>query len=138
MEEVYKFSDRKSKSVIENKNVQVTMKHTTYLNYFLDLKKVALEDSRDTDKDFQKIFFPKLLDKVKESWQDFETGERDSYMLTDSEIEKLWNDTTIELTSNMISRLTDFGYVKMGVNTKGEIVYSITEDGLEYISNIKK
>ena len=116
------------------------MKHSSYNEYFSEMKKVfnrtAPMRKESRDKEFKKVFLSNLLEKIKINWTMFENGEKEDYMITDSEFEILWDESVMEVTSNMIQRLSDLGLINMGINSKGEMVYSISEEGVEYLNNL--
>ena len=120
------------------------MNYETYMEYFLDLKNTfqsgyeGVQPEKDMDKDFEKTFLSNLLDKVKEAWYEYKSITRDSYLLTEEELEHVWNSSKEEMLSGMLARLSDLGYVKTGVNKDGDIVYSVSEDGQEYLQYLKK
>ena len=118
------------------------MKYSTYLEYFLDLKNTFrsgydhIEPEKEIDKDFEKSFLSNLLECVKKAWSDHEIMIRDTYLLTEEELETVWNSSKNELLDNTMIKLLEIGYIQTAVNKNGEIVYSITEDGREYIESI--
>jgi len=120
------------------------MNYSNYLEYFLDLKSTFKEGNnrvqpqKDLDDDFEKVFLANLLDKVRETWSDYECMSRDSYLLLEEELDRVWNASTEEMLNNMLARLSDIGYINTSVNRNGDIVYSVSEDGLEYLQCIKK
>ena len=120
------------------------MKYQTYMEYFLDLKNTfvssyeGVDQEKDIDKDFEKVFLANLLDKVKKAWQDHEYSERDTYLLFEDELEQIWNSSKEEMVGDMLAKLSDLGYIKTAVNADGDIVYSVSEDALEYLHGIKK
>ena len=142
MEAINKQAHRASKQVIENQNVQNAMTHSSYLEYFLDLKNTfqsgyeGVQPEKEMDKDFEKTFLSLLMETAKRAWSDYELSIRETYVLSESELEKVWSETAEENTNRMLSKLSDMGYITTGVNANGDIVYSISEDGREYIESI--
>lgn len=120
------------------------MKYQSYMEYFLDLKNTfisgyqGVELEKEMDKDFEKIFLANLLRNVKKAWQDHEYCERDTYLLFEDELDQIWNMSKDEMLSDMLARLSDFGYIKTAVNANGDIVYSVSEEGLDYLHATKK
>ena len=120
------------------------MTHSSYLEYFLDLKNTfksgyeGVQPEKEMDKDFEKIFLSLLMQTAKQAWSDYELSIRETYLLSERELEKVWADTTTESTNTMLEKLSNMGYITTGVNVNGDIVYSISEDGQEYLQNIDK
>lgn len=120
------------------------MTHSSYLEYFLELKNTfqsgyeGVQPEKEMDKDFEKTFLSLLMETTKKAWLDYELSIRETYLLSESELDKVWSDTTEDNLNNMLSRLSDLGYITTGVNEKGDIVYSISEDGREYLQNTNK
>jgi hypothetical protein len=118
------------------------MTHSSYLEYFLDLKSTfqsgyeGVQPEKEMDKDFEKTFLSLLMETTKRAWSDYELLIRETYLLSESELEKVWSDTTMESTNTMVEKLSNLGYITTGVNANGDIVYSISEDGREYIESI--
>ena len=115
------------------------MKHSSYLEYFLDMKNTFIsgynmsQPEKEIDKDFEKIFLDFLMESVKNNWSSFESSERDTYLLYEDELDKIWNKSKDELLGNMIANLSNKEYIKTSVNSNGELVYSISEKGAEYL-----
>ena len=120
------------------------MTHSSYLEYFLDLKNTfksgyeGIQPEKEMDKDFEKTFLSLLMQTTKQAWSDYELSIRETYLLSESELEKVWSETAQENTNRMLIKLSDLGYITTGVNANGDIVYSISEDGQEYLQNIDK
>ena len=120
------------------------MTHSSYLEYFLDLKNTfksgyeGVQQEKEMDRDFEKTFLSLLMQTTKRAWSDYELSIRETYRLSESELEKVWSDTTEETLNNTLAKLSDLGFVITGVNKDGNIVYSISEDGQEYLQNIDK
>lgn len=120
------------------------MNYETYMEYFLDLKNTfqsgyeGVQPEKEMDKDFEKTFLSNLLDKVKEAWYEYKSITRESYLLTEEELEHIWNSSKEEMLNNMLASLSDKGYINTGINSNGEIVYSISEDGKDYLDHISE
>jgi len=118
------------------------MIHSSYLEYFLTMKNTFLEGSkvvdpdRDPDKEFEKIFLDNLLNCIINAWKDHESYTRDSYLLTEEELENVWNESKNEAINQMLFKLSELGYIKTGINENGEIVYSVSDLGREYLSQL--
>lgn len=118
------------------------MTHSSYLEYFLDLKNTfqsgygGVQPEKEMDKDFEKTFLSLLMETAKRAWSDYELSIRETYLLSETELEKVWSDTTEETLSKTLEKLSDLGYITTGVNANGDIVYSVSEDGRDYLQNI--
>ena len=115
------------------------MKHSSYLEYFLDMKNTFIlgcnnsQTEKEIDKDFEKIFLDFLMLSVKNNWSAFESSERSTYLLYDDELDEIWNKAKNEFLGNMIINLSDKELIKTSVNSNGELVYSVSEKGAEYL-----
>ena len=109
------------------------MTHSSYLEYFLDLKNTfqsgyeGVQPEKEMDKDFEKTFLSLLMETTKRAWSDYQLSIRETYRLSETELEKVWSDTTMESTNKMLEKLSNLGYITTGVNSNGDIVYSISE-----------
>jgi hypothetical protein len=114
------------------------------MQYFLDLKNTFQSDyqgpeqKKEMDRDFEKIFLSNLLDKVKQAWEDHESSKRDTHLLSESELNMIWKISQKEIVDNTLNKLSDLGYINTGVNENGDIVYSISEDGMQYLDHLKE
>lgn len=117
------------------------MTHSSYLEYFLELKSTfqsgyeGVQPEKEMDKDFEKTFLSLLMETTKQAWSEYELSMRETYLLSESELEKVWSDTIEDDLNKMLSKLSDLGYITTGINTNGDIVYSISEDGRDYLLN---
>jgi len=110
-------------------------KHNSYEEYFLDMVKVFDESSeisqpnKQLDDDFRRIFMDKLIISIKKAWKEYEISQRDTYILTEDELEIVFTQSKEEVVANSLMKLSDLGLVQTGVNINGEITYSLTEKG---------
>jgi hypothetical protein len=109
------------------------MEHENYLEY---LKEIIDLVPSDVDTTFIQALQEALLPIVKMRWADYETGETETYFLSEDDLADSWQKASFTITENALRNLSEFGLIKMGVNEDGEIVYSATEEGLEYIKNL--
>ena len=109
------------------------MKYETYSQY---LKEIIDLVPDDVDAAFIELLRIALLPIVKMRWEEYLIGKTETYYLTEDELETSWQTANMKLIENNLRNLSEFGLIKMGVNEDGEIVYSITEDGLEYVKNL--
>lgn len=112
-------------------------KHINYESYFLDMMKIFEESSKmsqpnkQLDDDFRLIFMDKLIVSIKKAWKEYEISQRDTYILTEDELEIVFTQSKEEVVANSLMKLSDLGLVQTGVNINGEITYSLTELGKE-------
>ena len=110
-------------------------KHINYESYFLDMMKIFEESSKmsqpnkQLDDDFRLIFMDKLIVSIKKAWKEYEISQRDTYILTEDELEIVFTQSKEEVVANSLMKLSDLGLVQTGVNINGEITYSLTELG---------
>jgi hypothetical protein len=115
------------------------MKHSSYLEYFLDMKNTFISGysnaqlEKEIDKDLEKIFLDFLMESIKNTWILFESNERDTYLLYEDELEEIWKKSTDELIGCILLNLSNKEYIKTSVNSNGELVYSVSEKGAEYL-----
>ena len=109
------------------------MNHESYLDYLKDI--IDLVPS-DVDKPFIQALQEALLPIVKMRWSDYEAGEIETYFLSEDDLANSWQKASFTITENTLRNLSEFGLIKMGVNEDGEIVYSATKEGLDYIKNL--
>jgi len=118
------------------------MKHSDHLEYFLQLKNTfsksseLTEKNKESDTEFEKVFLDNLLTCVISVWNQYELSNRDSYLLTEDELEKVWKNSKDELLNETIIKLSELNYIKTAVNENGEIVYSISELGRQYLNHL--
>lgn len=110
------------------------MNYASYEEYVNDI--VSMVPS-DVDDNFSDILKQYLLPVAEKYWTECLIGQRENYMLTEEDIDQAWNNTTMQIVEMTITKLSDLGLVNTGVNNNGEIVYSISNEGEEYIKNLK-
>ena len=87
------------------------MTHSSYLEYFLELKNTfqsgyeGIQPEKEIDKDFEKAFLSLLMEATKIAWSDYEQFNRETYVLCESELEKVWEDATFESTNKMLEKI---------------------------------
>jgi hypothetical protein len=117
------------------------MNHKSYIEYFSDLKKVFIENANkfgeDPGEEYYKILFNRLLEKVKSHWRAYSSCQLDNYMLSDEDIDTILKESKDEYIGDTLIRLSEKGFVKMSIGSDGEMLYSISEDGREYLANLK-
>lgn len=108
------------------------MKHQSYKMYVEDIVNLVPEE---IDMEFKKYLTESLMPIAENAWTDYFIGDRENYMLYDDELELAWQKAAIEQTQDCINRLIDLDLIRSGVNENGDIVYSVSEEGIEYLKN---
>lgn len=68
-----------------------------------------------------------------ETWEEYIIGERDSYLFSEGELRKLYENAGLKYASDILNGLVDKDMIKVGVSENGELVYSLTEKGKDYM-----
>lgn len=68
-----------------------------------------------------------------QTWSDYLTGKRESYAFTEEEAGKLHERAGLRFASDLLDGLVDKEMVQVGVRNDGELVYSLTEKGKDYV-----
>jgi hypothetical protein len=108
------------------------MVYSSYKEYVTDIVDLV---PPEVDDQFKKYLTDSLLLIAEDAWTDYLTGDRENYTLYDDELEMAWQKASHQQTQDMINKLVDLDLVQTGINKDGDIVYSITEDGKEYLKN---
>lgn len=66
-------------------------------------------------------------------WNDYLTGKRDDYKFSEDEFTATYDKAGLRYTGEILEGLVESGHVQMGVRDDGEIVYSTTNKGNEYL-----
>tara|TARA_R110000868_G_scaffold404316_2_gene682337 strand:+ start:569 stop:940 length:372 start_codon:yes stop_codon:yes gene_type:complete len=110
-------------------------KHNKYESYFLDMMKIfdegtnISEPTKKLDDNFRQIFADKLISMIKNAWYDHKNFKRDTYILTEDELDIIFTEAKEESVSMSLMKLSDLDLIQTGINATGEIVYSLTEKG---------
>lgn len=67
------------------------------------------------------------------SYNDYIMGKKDDYLLSDTDMNEAYERAGIRYTQEMVNGLVDKGMIQAGVGEDGEILYSLTEKGKNYI-----
>ena len=110
------------------------MKHENYLEYLKEIIDLVPED---VDLAFVNILQEALRPVVKERWKDYVIGKEDTYFLQEEELEDAWKKASMTMTENSLRNLSELGLIKMSIGKNGEVLYSATDEGLEFIKNMK-
>ena len=71
-------------------------------------------------------------------WNDYLAGKRDDYKFDEDEFTAAYNKAGIRYTEEIMDKLVEEEYVQMGIREDGEIVYSATDKGKEYLNKGSK
>jgi hypothetical protein len=118
------------------------MKHSSYVEYFLEMKKTFIEGcnlsqpEKEIDKDFEKVFLDFLLKEVKNNWSEFESNERDTYLLYEDQLDEVWKKSTNEMLGDIILKLSEKGHINTSINLSGDLVYCVSEKGMQFLNEI--
>ena len=72
-----------------------------------------------------------------QTWQEYILGTRDSYKFDEEEMGNLYQKAHYKFVGDLLGDMVDKELIKAGVSEDGEIVYSLTENGKNYIERIK-
>lgn len=108
------------------------MNHTSYTDYLNEVVDLAPDN---IDKSFKSIFYEKLLPVVEKYWTEYLVGNRDSYYLSEDDIELAWKDSFTDIIQNSLNNLSDMGFVNVSVKDNGDIVYSISDKGQDFLKS---
>jgi hypothetical protein len=71
---------------------------------------------------------------AEQCWNSYLAGKRDDYKFSEDEFTAAYNKAGIRYTEEVVDGLVEDGYVQMGIREDGEIVYSATNKGKEYLN----
>lgn len=66
------------------------------------------------------------------SYNDYITGKKDDYLLSDEDITEAYERAGIRYTQEILNGMVDKGVVQVNVGEGGEILYSLTEEGKKH------
>lgn len=95
----------------------------------------------ETEVSFDERMDPVLLEywceEIREyadvTWNDYIIGKRDSFKFDEDEVRKLYEKAGMRLAADILDSLVDKEMVQVGVRNDGELVYSLTEKGKDYV-----
>jgi hypothetical protein len=111
------------------------MNHSSYEDYVDHVISVVSEEE---DQDFIDVLREEITPLAEKYWQEYLIGERDSYQLSEEDVDSTWQSATIRLIENALAKLSDYGLIDTLIHKGGDIVYKISEDGEEYLKNAPK
>jgi hypothetical protein len=93
----------------------------------------TLPQSQRMDNRLLEYWFEEIRMFADETWLKYITGKRESYLFDDEEFKKLFEDAGMRYASDILNGLIDKELVQVGVREDGELVYSMTDKGREYV-----
>lgn len=95
----------------------------------------------ETEVSFDERMDPVLLEywceEIREyadvTWSDYIIGKRDSFKFDEDEVKKLYEKAGMRFAADILDSLVDKEMVQVGVRNDGELVYSLTEKGKDYV-----
>lgn len=94
----------------------------------------SLPDNERMTPDLLKYWCKEIRLAAEQCWNDYLAGKRDDYKFDEEEFTETYNKAGLRYTGDIIEGLVEDGYVQMGVREDGEIVYSTTNKGKEYLN----
>ena len=104
---------------------------------------LIINDLNETkpETDLPEVLFEYWKDNIKtlaiDSYNEYIIGNKDSYMLDEDDVMDAYKEAMTQFTQHILNGLSDKGLVQVGINSEGEIVYSLTEDGKSCMDKIK-
>lgn len=68
-----------------------------------------------------------------ETWQKYIVGQRESYLFDEDEMKVLYEKAGLRYASDILNGLIDKEMIEVGVREDGELVYSLTDKGRDYV-----
>jgi hypothetical protein len=103
---------------------------------------IALEKTLPTNEQLPINLFTYWCEEIQicaeQYWNDYLAGKRDDYKFDEDEFTAAYNKAGIRYTEEVVDGLVEDGYVQMGIREDGEIVYSATDKGKEYLNKGSK
>lgn len=67
-----------------------------------------------------------------QTWEEYIMGNRESYMFSESELKKLYENAGLKYASDILNGLVDREMIEVSVGEGGDLLYSLTEKGRKY------
>lgn len=68
-----------------------------------------------------------------ETWHKYIIGDRETYLFDEDEMHKLYENAGLRYASDILNGLIDKDMIEVGVRKDGELVYSLTDKGKNYV-----
>jgi len=66
------------------------------------------------------------------TWEEYIIGDRDTYLFSESELKKLYENAGLKYASDILNSLVDREMIEVSVAEGGDLQYSLTEKGKKY------
>lgn len=101
-----------------------------YAKSIIDLINFSrLEDPESKNEEVYEYWFEEIIEGCKTKYYKYVCGEIDDYKLNETEMMDMYKEAALKMTGDILEKLVKSGDIKMGVDSKGDIVYSTTEQG---------
>jgi hypothetical protein len=105
---------------------------------YCDMLMEELSQTTETDGELLEYCEKQIRPLCNTRFLEYIKGEAENYMLTEDEVIACYKEGTKQMISDALEGLYDKGILNLGIDEEGEVVYSLTEDGKEYVKEIKK
>ena len=103
-----------------------------YANVLIDAiveANLDLPTGEKEDSEFLEYWAEEIRLFADKTWIEYIKGERDCYKFDPEELTEVYQKAREVYVSILLGRLSEKGYVQTGIDKRGEIVYSLTEEG---------
>lgn len=101
-----------------------------YANLLINDLRVMVEQE-GMEEDLFKVWEKHIRELCNLRYYQYISGDIDTFMLSDKEMMKTYQDSTLEWTGEILAGLVEKGEVSMSVRDDGEILYGIPKDTVE-------
>lgn len=84
------------------------------------------------------IWLKELKAMCDKCYLDYVRGERESFMISELEYDKTFDDAGMQFTSEVLNSLIDKGMIEVSVGEDGDLLYSATDYGKKIAKNYEK
>lgn len=96
------------------------------------------DESERINESILKYWFEGIREKTKETWIKNLTGSRDSYILSDVEVEELYRNATDRYFSDVLDGMHEKGLLELSIGEGGEFYYGLSEEGKKIAEQFKQ
>lgn len=96
-----------------------------------------LPTSERMDPELFQIWVKVITKKCRNKWNAYITGQIEEFLLNEEEFTNTFKEAAEELVSDTLGDLIDKNMVKVAIDDKGEMLYSLTDEGQEAAKNLK-
>lgn len=109
------------------------MKHQSYQEY---VEAIINHLPAEMELDFVECYRQQLMQFAESRWTEYVSGKTSDYLLSNKDIDRLWKSAHEKSIENSLIKLAKLELVETKINAQGEIVYSVTDKGREYLSEL--